>query len=308
MSRQYPAPLPPDEQAKLCLAAQAGDKQARDRLILHSMRLVVSMARSTTRHLSDDAHEDLASEGVFGLIKAIEKWRPDSGANFATYAHHWVRHAISEASAAHQDKKRSDIQRGTAYAKRLRAAREAGLTEDEAYARVSRETGAGIETIRGTLERYYRKSISADVPVGEDGSATLLDLLGDGADSAFTQLEAHEQKALVARCVANLDANARERAIVEQRLMGDAGLADIGDRFHVSRERVRQIEAKLLPRLRLALRRALSGALDKQRAVSSATLASERKRIAAFAKARGYPAEWAEAVHALRYPGARETE
>lgn len=254
----YPAPLPAAEQAALCLRAQNGDIAARNKLVETSLRLVMHRVEAFARDRDDKA--DLVSEGAFGLIRAVEKFDPTFGASFATYARAWIDNAVRLALLAAREVKRGDATR-MKLLRAYNAAVASGLGSDAAFARVAVDAGVKERTVREVVDVLRRGSpMSLDVPLHEDGDATLLDRIESEAETADAGIAARElrdaTRAVVDRFRDSL--GERERVILDRRLIADEEdaltLNEIGALFGVSRERIRQLEAVVNKDLRTLIR------------------------------------------------------
>ncbi|MBI5468244.1 MAG: sigma-70 family RNA polymerase sigma factor [Deltaproteobacteria bacterium] len=229
-----------------------GDKEARRRMIEANLRLVVNIAKHyLNRGLS---FPDLIEEGNIGLIKSVERFKPTRGCKFSTYATYWIRQTIDRAIANQANTVRLPIHITTDLSKLSRASRELNstLNREPSVTELSEKSGLSGRYVK-KLTGINRKSYSLDTAVSEDGEQTMLDRLED--ESAVSPMEAVGEAvrtALVNEWINRLDEN--ERRIIKLRFGLDGEepmtLEGVGRTFGITRERVRQIEAKALNKLR----------------------------------------------------------
>jgi RNA polymerase nonessential primary-like sigma factor len=256
----YPAHLPREEQIDLCKKAQAGDIAARNKLVLTSMRLVVSRAHALHKINPATPIDDLVIQGSFGLMRAIEKFDPSQGFAFVTYAGPWVDNAVRGVAYADRDLKRTDMRHGLKMLKAYQKAIADGVAHEEALVLVANTFGMKVITIRQHIEIMTRTApLSLDVPLHADGETTFLDMLvstdeRDDDRMAREQLLTALQLAM-SRFRSTL--SEREIAILDRRVLVHPEEAEtlevIGQTFLITRERIRQIEKALLERLHSAL-------------------------------------------------------
>jgi RNA polymerase primary sigma factor len=227
--------------------------QAREQMIKAHLRLVVSIAkkyrRFTSLHLLD-----LIQEGNLGLMHAIEKFDYRRGVKFSTYAVWWIRQSITRAIADQGRTIRIPVHMTATAAKvsreRRRLYQEQG--RDAGPGEIATRTGIPIPQVERALS-IVQEPMSLDMPIGEDGDATLGDLVqaSDGSDP-HRAAEASALQDVVAGALSRL--TPREERIIRMRfgigVTDEHTLEEVGKTFGVTRERIRQIEAKALQKLR----------------------------------------------------------
>ena len=231
---------------------QAGDGEARERLIEANLRLVAKIANQFT--YCGIPVDDLIEEGNLGLMEAVDRFDPDNGARFSTYAAWWIKHSIRRAihNFSRTVRVPSNIyERGTCMS-RVEEHIQNEIGREPTAQDISDRVGIPVKRVEH-VQSALQPTSSLDAPVGEEGSATAGDMLPDKATPAPDQLAKYRDTLKkVLSLLGNL--SDRERAIVKLRFgLGDAvpeTFAQLGKRFDVSRERVRQIEAAALAKLR----------------------------------------------------------
>jgi len=234
-----------EEEIDLSNRAKAGDKRARQRLIEKNLRLVVSVAKKYRGY--GLPFEDLIQEGNIGLMKAVEKFDPERGFRFSTYATWWIRQAVQRAVAdkgrtirvpVHMTEKIRKVSR--AY-NELSAEFEREPTEEEIAKRLEWD----VEEVRLTMSAMP-DATSLDQPISNDDSASHLgdfiedDRVSDTPDTVLREIETVQLKEAIERLPE------RARYVLVRRYGLDdrepATLAELGDELAISRERVRQLQ------------------------------------------------------------------
>jgi len=241
-----------EEEALLAEKMSDGDESARKRLAEANLRLVVSIAKKYVGR--GMLFLDLIQEGNMGLIKAVEKFDYTKGFKFSTYATWWIRQAITRAIADQARTIRVPVHMVETINKLIRVKRQLlqQLGREATPEELAREMEMPIERI-AEIEKIAQEPISIDTPIGEEEDSHLGDFIPDddapapAESAAFTLLK--EQLVDVLSTL-----TPREEKVLKLRFGLDDGrartLEEVGKVFNVTRERIRQIEAKALRKLR----------------------------------------------------------
>ena len=246
------------DEAALCARIREGDEEAWRELVRCNLRLVVSVARGYAGRGLELA--DLIQEGNLGLMRAARGFDADFGTKFSTYAMWWIKQSITRALGNKASTIRIPIhaaeQERAVHGARNHLQAVTGL--DPSIEELSEYIGKSLEEVTGTLN--IRKTVvSYDVPVGSGNESSLSDLLADETDEGTE--ETFMESALQEHVRGLLESlPERERYVVERRYGLDgnecATLEEIGAGINVTRERVRQIQASALRKLRAFAREA----------------------------------------------------
>lgn len=250
--------LTADEEVALARKARKGDTAARERMIRANLRLVITIANDYVRYglpLSD-----LINEGNVGLVRAVDRFDPERGARLGTYAAFWIRQSIRRALSTQL----RTIRLPTGVIQRRTRLREATNRLAELLGREPNDWE--LATDLGIAEKDVRKwrlagdtlATSMDAPLGTEGAdeRSMADILPDErALAPSTDLEQRSRHADVRELLDGLDR--RERSILAARFgldgQSEKTLHELGEQFGVTRERIRQLEAGALRKLRRAL-------------------------------------------------------
>jgi RNA polymerase primary sigma factor len=243
--------LSPQEERELARRKDQGDEEAKRRLIESNLRLVMSITRNYTR--ANVPLLDLIQEGNLGLIRAVEKFDYKLGYKLSTYATWWIRQSVTRALADQGRTIRLPVHVADQVKKLLRARRNLTqkLNRDPTPAELAHESGFTVERV-GELLELVEDPISLEVPVG-DGESLYGDLIEDTAseppDAATAmKLRSAELKRAMLRLTP------RARSVLTRRFGLDGNppqtLEQVGEGLGITRERVRQLEARALRELR----------------------------------------------------------
>ncbi|HVW82919.1 MAG TPA: sigma-70 family RNA polymerase sigma factor [Candidatus Paceibacterota bacterium] len=254
---QYPL-LTASEERELAKRIEKGDAEARNILARSNLRLVVSIAKKYVGRSPDLTLLDLIQEGNLGLFRAVDKFDWKKGYKFSTYATWWIRQAITRALADQSRTIRIPVHMVETIAKYKQVSRRLAQTlgRDPQPEEIAVEMGVEPEKIY-QIEKINQDTLSLENPVGSDddeGKSTLGDFIADDKIPSPIQESSERILAEQVRGILN-DLSPKERKILEMR----HGLADgiyhtleeVGKEFGVTRERIRQIEAKALEKIRL---------------------------------------------------------
>jgi RNA polymerase primary sigma factor len=249
--------LTPDEEIELAAKIKKGDKEARAKMIRANLRLVVKIAHDYSN--LGLPLLDLISEGNIGLMKAVERFDPAKGGKLSTYAAWWIKQSIKRALANQSKTIRLPVHLVDKISKMRRVALQMSeeLGREPTDEELAEEIGMAAAKV-SQLKTVSIRPASLDAPISDDDSTEFGEIVGDEeAQTPFEMLRDRDLRDEVGDLIAVLDE--REKKIIFSRFGLDGGkpktLEEVGKKFGVTRERIRQLQNIALMKLRRALQK-----------------------------------------------------
>ena len=249
--------LSEEDEYKIAIAAANGDENARQTMITSNLRLVVKVAKTYIGRSSNLSFLDLIQEGNMGLMRATEKFDAEKGFRFSTYATYWIKQAISKAIIDQSRAVRLPAHIINELNKFNKAIRD--LSQQYGRTPSDKELAEYLNVSVKKISEYYtisKEPCSLDVTIDEDEDTAMIDLIADEDATKFMDVDDLSIRDTIYSVLNTL--SERERKIIELRFGFTDGrqhtLEEVGKEFNLTKERIRQLEASALKKLRNPVR------------------------------------------------------
>ena len=249
--------LSEEDEYKIAIAAANGDENARQTMITSNLRLGVKVAKTYIGRSSNLSFLDLIQEGNMGLMRATEKFNAEKGFRFSTYATYWIKQAISKAIIDQSRAVRLPAHIINELNKFNKAIRD--LSQQYGRTPSDKELAEYLNVSVKKISEYYtisKEPCSLDVTIDEDEDTAMIDLIADENATKFMDIDDLSIRDTIYSVLNTL--SERERKIIELRFGFTDGrqhtLEEVGKEFNLTKERIRQLEASALKKLRNPVR------------------------------------------------------
>ena len=249
--------LSEEDEYKIAIAAANGDENARQTMITSNLRLVVKVAKTYIGRSTNLSFLDLIQEGNMGLMRATEKFDAEKGFRFSTYATYWIKQAISKAIIDQSRAVRLPAHIINELNKFNKAIRD--LSQQYGRTPSDKELAEYLNVSVKKISEYYtisKEPCSLDVTIDEDEDTAMIDLIADENATKFMDIDDLSIRDTIYSVLNTL--SERERKIIELRFGFADGrqhtLEEVGKEFNLTKERIRQLEASALKKLRNPVR------------------------------------------------------
>ena len=249
--------LSEEDEYKIAIAAANGDENARQTMITSNLRLVLKIAKTSIGRSSNLSFLDLIQEGNMGLMRATEKFDAEKGFRFSTYATYWIKQAISKAIIDQSRAVRLPAHIINELNKFNKAIRD--LSQQYGRTPSDKELAEYLNVSVKKISEYYtisKEPCSLDVTIDEDEDTAMIDLIADENATKFMDIDDLSIRDTIYSVLNTL--SERERKIIELRFGFTDGrqhtLEEVGKEFNLTKERIRQLEASALKKLRNPVR------------------------------------------------------
>lgn len=253
--RKYPLMTPAEEKEAALKAYEHGDLAARNRLVTANLRLVVKIAMEYRRAYSQIL--DLIQEGNAGLVQAVNRFDPFRGVKLSTYSAWWIRAYILKFLMDNKSLVRmgtTDAQRKLFFRLRSEAEKMYALTQRFDANLLAESIGVKESDVVEMQQRLTKNDVSLDTPVGENGDRRQIDTLVAEIEEPDVRIEREQVMSLLRKEVHEVEKelNERDAFIFKNRIMAEdpITLQDVGDKFGITRERARQLESRVMKKIK----------------------------------------------------------